>query len=354
MNIKQKTLSIIIGLFLSSFSILYAQSGRIYGKIVDANTGECLSNVTVSLILEGSSTESQSITKEDGAYTFDITPKGNYQLKCKKPDYDNFSYASFYVRAGESLRKDVPLQKPPQFLRITELGKNDEIDALNIGALTVSDVYYVDFVNFGGVDINFVTSKMCEWITEVTPSSGTLKPIGSDELYRATIKIKIDPDKFEAGKTTGKVLIITNNGNKVLNIKAVGKFPEIKTLALTTAYNDPQNKFPDTFRSEIKFNGRHTFKEIGYCFSDVNKNPTINDNVVLANDAGNYDYKDYWMFGLTGKHLFPWLDSSELFDPDFACRTYYVRTFLKYDNENNVVLYSNNVAQFTLWEILCK
>jgi len=349
MNLIQKTLSVVICVCLFGFSELYAQNGRIYGKIVDINTGECLNNVSVSLIF-GGNTAGQFTTKEDGTYTFPITQAGDYQLNFKRAEYDNFSYASFSVRAGDSIRKDVALQKPPRFLRITEVNNHDkEIDVLDIGSIIATESYYVDFFNSGGVDIDYVTGKMCEWITEVTPSSGTLKPNESNR-----ITIKINPDKFEAGKTTGKMLIITNNGNKVLNIKAIGKFPEVKTLVLTTAYNDPQNKFPDTYRSEIKFNGRHTFKEIGYCFSDVNKIPTINDNVVIANDAGTFDYKDYWTFGLTGKHLLPWLDSGELFDPEFACRTYYVRTYLKYENENNVVLYSNNVAQFTLWEILCK
>jgi hypothetical protein len=349
MNIKQKILSIIICL-LFGFSELYGQIGCIYGKILDYNTGECLNNVSVSLIF-GGNTAGQFTTKEDGTYTFPISQAGNYQLNFQKAEYDDFSYASFPIHAGDSIRKDVPLQKPPQFLRITEVGNhNKEIENLYIGSITVPEFYYVQFFNSGSVDIDYITGKMCEWITEVTPSSGTLKPNEPPTI----IRIRIDPDKFEAGKTTGKMLVITNNGNKVLNIEAIGKFPEVKTFALTTAYNDHQNRFPDTFMSEIEFNGRHTFKEIGYCFSDVNKNPTINDNVVIANDAGTFDYKDYWTFGLTGKHVFPWLGSGELFDPDFACRTYYVKTFLKYENENNVVIYSNNVAQFTLWEILCK
>lgn len=235
------------------------------------------------------------------------------------------------------------MQKPARFISITEVGNHaKEIDILNIGAITTPESFYVDFFNSGDVDIDYVTGKMCEWI-EITPSLGTLKPNQSNR-----ITIKIDPEKFEAGKITGKMLIITNNGNKVLNIKAVGKFPEIITLQPTQAFADA-DLFPNTFRAEIKFKGRHTFKEMGYCFSDVNPIPTINDCVVQANDLATLDYKDYWM----DEHKFPWLSGTELFDPYFACRTYYVRAYLKYENENNIVIYSDNVAQFTLWDILC-
>lgn len=344
----QKILPTVLCLFFFGFSVLYAQNGRIYGKVIDNNTGEFLDRVSVSLLLEGSIV-SQIITSTNGIFSFDITQTGNYQLICKRTEYDDFSYASFHVRTEDSIRKDVPLQKPPRFLRITEVGYPDkEINVLDIGAITVPEPYHVDFCNLGGVVIEFVTGRMCEWITDVTPSSGTLEP---NESIRITFKI--NPDKFEAGKTTGKLLIITNNGNKVLNIKAIGKFPKIKTYTITTAYNDPENLFPDTYRAEIEFNSRHTFMEMGYCFSDVNKNPTINDNVVLANDLGNFDYKDYWTFGLTGKHLFPWLGGSELFDPGSVCQTYYVKAFFKYENENDSVVYSDNVAEFTLWKILC-
>lgn len=107
MGIKQKILSIIIYLFLGIFSELYAQNGHIYGKIIDRNTGECLSQVSVSLILE-SSTEGQMTTKEDGTYIFDITRTGNYQLNFKRTEYDDFSYTSFPVHTGDSIRKDAP------------------------------------------------------------------------------------------------------------------------------------------------------------------------------------------------------------------------------------------------------
>lgn len=341
MKIFLKILSIYI---LLSSTELYGQNGSVFGKVVDNSTGECLSNVSVSL-MQGSNTIGQHTTTKDGTYTFDITQSGNYQLNFQRVEYDVFSYSTFYVHAGEFMRKDVSLQKPPRFLQITEVNNhNKEIEVLDIGELTSENTYYFDFFNSGGIDIDYVTSKMCEWITTVTPSSGTLKP---NESHRITVKI--NPDKFEAGKTTGKMLIITNNGNKVLPIKAIGKFPKIITRPPSPIL------LPQQFKCEISFNGRHTFKEMGYCFSDINPIPTVNDNVVLAMayKLDTFEYDDNLTYAVTGQHEFSWLGGTELFDPNFACRTYYIRAFLKYENENNTIVYSDNVEKFTLMEFLC-
>ncbi|MDR1458985.1 MAG: carboxypeptidase-like regulatory domain-containing protein [Bacteroidales bacterium] len=350
MNIKQKIV-LIIGLFLSVLSELHAENGHIYGKVVDGNTGERLNNVTV--FLSKGSTTSRFTIEENGEYIFENITPDIYILSFKRIEYDDFSYTSFQVNAGDSIRKDVPLQKPLRFIRVTDVGNyNKVIETLDIGDFKGGGPFeYISFSNEGGVDIEYVIGKMNEWITEISPSSGILKP---GDLQ--PIKIKIDPDKFEAGKTTGKVLIITNNGNKVLNIKAIGKFPEIITLSPRQDFSFSDNDYvPNAFSTEIRFNGRRTFKEMGYCFSDLNPIPTINDDVVLANDIVNFDYKEYWAFGMTGKHSFPWLEHNDgqLFDPRFACRTYYVRAFIKYENENNTIIYSSNVAEFILGKIFC-
>lgn len=340
MNVFFKILSLC--LLLSGYSEVYGQCGWVYGKVVDSNTGECLPRVVVSLI-QGEGAIEHFTIQDDGYYWFKIAQEGEYQLVFKKTEYDDFSYAAFPIRLGDSLRKDAALLFPARFIRITEVNDREkEVEMLDVGALTEETMYYVDFFNSGEVDMEYVTGKMNEWITAVTPSSGTLKPNESNR-----ITIKINPEKFEAGKTTGNVLIITNNGNKVLPIKAIGKFPEITML-------HPEGLFPQKFRCQISFDRQHTFKEVGYCFSYENSIPTLQDQVVLAAqyELDTFEYDDFLGNGVTGKYKFPWLGGA-LFNPEFECRTYYVRAFLKYENENDTVIYSNNVEQFTLWEFLC-
>lgn len=333
---------LLLGLLLPGYSGAEGQYGWVYGKVVDSRTGECLPHIAVSL-MQGGSIIDNCVTQNNGRYCFRITQEGEYRLVFNNPEYNEFSYIAFPVRSGDSIRKDAALQFPARFIRITEVNDREkEVEILDVGALTEETMYYVDFFNSGEVDMEYVTGKMSEWITAVTPSSGTLKPNESNR-----ITIKINPEKFEAGKTTGKVLIITNNGNKVLPVKAIGKFPEITIL-------HPEGLFPQKFRCQISFNGKHTFKEVGYCFSDENSIPTLNDQVVLASlyELDTFEYDDFLTNGVTGKHRFPWLGGT-LFNPEFECRTYYVRAFLKYENANDTVIYSNNVEQFTLWEILC-
>jgi hypothetical protein len=342
---KKIVLLAITTLFLISFT--EQEKYNLFGKVVDGITGERLKGAIVVLTNKASGTISSQGTDADGNYEFNVSA-GTYKLEVTKNEYTDdksFVYETITIKAGEQIQRDIALEKPPRFLRITEVNEPDkEIESLDIGALTSKNSYYVDFVNWGGVNIDYVTSKMCEWITEVSPSSGSIEPTKSHR-----ITIKIDPDKFEAGKTTGKVLIITNNGNKVLNIKVIGKFPEIITLPPTPIL------LPQKFQCQINFNGRHTFKEMGYCFSDVNPIPTVNDNVVLAlaYNLSTFEYDDNLTYAVTDKHQFPWLGGSELFDMRFACRTYYIRAFLKYENENDTVIYSKNVEKFTLMEFLC-
>ena len=341
MNVCLKILSLC--LLLSAFGGAYGQCGWVYGKVVDGSTGERLSGVMVTLLQDGETID-RKMTTDDGSYRFGIPREDKYRLMFEKSELDSSFYAAFPVRCGDSIRKDASLQKTPRFIRITEVNDPEkEIKMLDVGALTEESLYYVDFFNSGEVDIEYVTGTMSEWITSVTPSSGILRP---NESIRITIKI--NPEKFEAGRTTGKVLVMTNNGNAVLPIKAIGKFPEITMLPI-------EGYFPSKFQCQISFNGKHTFKEVGYCFSDKDTIPAIDAQVVLAFQymLDVFEYNDVLTYGVTGKYEFPWLEGTELFDPEFACRTYYVRAFLRYGDENDIVIYSGNVEQFTLWDILC-
>ena len=347
-----KTLQIIftiamMNVYLSGFS--NDNTTRLYGKIVDSRTGEYLSGVSVGFSFISGEKISSITTDKSGTYQFDIPTGGEYVLKVSKNEYTDTGIITDTVKImkGEQKRRDFSLEKPVRFIHITEVSNNDkDIEILNVGTLASIGTEYVEFYNAGTVPLKYVVGKNCDWIIAVSPLSGTLDPMRAEQ-----VSITIDPAKLEAGKTTGKVLVMTNNGNAALSIKAVGNFPEITVLpAVTTAYRDDKNLFPDTFQSEIKFGGKHTFKEMGFCFSDKNQIPTTtNDKCVLANDIGNFSYKDYW----NDTHLFPWLEGGlESWETD-ACKTYYVRAFLKYENENDTTIYSNNVIRFTLWEILC-
>lgn len=320
----------------------YAQMGYVYGKVLDYYTAEALANVGISL-LYNDCVEGRVFTDEKGDYGIKMEKNKLYQLRFDKAEYHEIT-EYLYIAEEDSICRDAIIGKPLGVLHITEVGNRDkEVDIIDIGALEVPTSYYVQLFNSGGKDIEYNIGSMQKWITEITPSSGVLKPNENPVIFT----IKIDSNKFEAGKTAGKILIITNSGSKILTIKAVGKYPVLTVLPpITQGIQDTNNLFPDTFRAEIEFEGNHTFEKMGYCFAENNSLPTINDSVVYVNDLGSYSFYSHY-----SETALPWLTMAGGWVP---CQIFYVRAFLMYNNENKLVHYSHNVEKFILWDIFCQ
>ncbi|MCM1531395.1 MAG: hypothetical protein NC048_03000 [Bacteroides sp.] len=329
-------------LYLCCTFCLYAQTGCVYGKVLDFHTAELLPHVGVSLLYNGR-VEGRVFTDEQGTYSLRVERNKMYQLRFDKAEYGVVT-EDLYVEGADSLQRDAIIGRPMDMLRITEVGNKDkEVDRIDVGALESPASYYVQLFNGGGEALEYSIGSVQEWITEIIPASGVLKPNGNPEFFT----IKIDPKKFEAGKTTGKILIKTNFGSKILTVTAVGKFPTLTVLPpITRGTDDPDNLFPDTFIAEIEFLGRHTFEKMGYCFAENDSLPTINDNVVYVNDLGDYSFYSHY-----SETPLPWLTMEGGWVP---CQTFYIRAFLVYNNENKVVHYSKNVQKITLWDILCQ
>ena len=329
-------------LFMCCVQALSAQTGCVYGKVLDFNTTMELSNVCVSLLHKGG-VEERTFTNELGEYRIKVEKNKSYQLQFDKAEY-NTTKESLCLKGKDAMRRDAIIGKPLGFLRITEVGNAEkEIEVIDVGALEVPSSYYVQFFNGGSENIEYRIGCMQEWITEITPSSGILKPNESPVI----LTIKVDPKKFEAGKTTGKILIKTNVGSRILSVKAIGKFPVLTVLPPISKFTeDPDNLFPDTFRAKIEFEGKHTFEKMGYCFAENNPLPTINDAVVYMNDMGDYSYYAHYADTMA----FPWLTMEGGWIP---CQRFYVRAFLLYNNENKLVHYSRNVEKFILWDLFC-
>ena len=313
---------------------LFGQNSVIYGKVIDSNTGERLSEVSLTLKNgDNIMIESKMIKGEN--YSFVVQKTGSYKLEVGKNEYDTV-FEDITVLFEDSLRRDVVLKRPPKFLCIIKVNGQDCKDILKeVDINTSGNLFRFALFNSGYVPLKWIVSKNCEWISvsssESNATNGTLDSEGKENMT-----VIIDPEKLEAGKTTGKILVLSNNGNAVLSIKAVGKYPDIIMLPI-------EGLFPDTFKAQIDFKGRHTYQEMGFCFSYINENPTISDEYVLANDLGAFSYKR--VFERTS-YILPWY--RVFMDENDVCKTYYVRAFLKY--ENGTIIYSSNVEKFTLWK----
>ncbi len=329
---KKNILFCVIALLLVSFSILPDEKYNVYGKIVDSATGEIVKGVQVRLLLNN--IVISSMMADSGKYEFNVSQTGTYKIEASQNEYNIFTDNAITITTDRQIRRDVILERPPRFLQIRKNG--EEIETLDLGKIETPDIYIVDLFNSGYETLRFVTSKNRRWITSVTPTSDVIEPENN-----SSIAIRIDPTQFEAGQTTGKVLIMSDNGSKVLTIKAVGDYPRVKVMPMEISY-------PDAFEGQIIFTGEHTYSDRGFCFSTTNRYPTINDNRVSANDVGGgFIYRDIW----DDYGQFPWLGS--LNSEDEICQTWYVRAYLKYENENDIVIYSDNVEDFTLLEMLC-
>lgn len=317
-------------------SILCAQPCIVYGKVLDYGTGKRMGTVPIGLVKNGE-VESSMRTDDRGEYSFEATKNQVYQLFVKLVDYEVLE--DEFVCSVDSMRRDVVMYKPMKILYITEVGNADkEVELLDIGAIRAQTSYYVQFFNAGSESITYHIGSMRKWITEISPLSGAIEP---NEMMIVTIKI--DPKKFEAGDIVGDILVMTNDGCKILRIKAIGEYPVLTMLPPVKQYGFGD---PDTFITKIEFEGQHTFKKLGYCYSYTNQLPTVEDNVVFANDMGTYAYD--MLYDL--EHSLSWFNS--FFDE--ACRTYYIRSFLVYEKgQDTIIHYSWNVEKFTIMEELC-
>ena len=107
--------------------------GSIYGVVSDKATGEPIQNAGVELLPVGLKT----VTGSDGQFEFNEVVAGTYTLYVTKSGYAETSNA-VSVKAGETMRKDVQLEKAQGALRIVnDAGK--DISELNFGA-EIADV----------------------------------------------------------------------------------------------------------------------------------------------------------------------------------------------------------------------
>ena len=95
MNFHRKSLSILILILLSGFSIK-AQQGTIRGTVIEDLNGESMIGVTV--LVEG--TTKGAVTDFEGSFSLKLDP-GTYNLKVSFISYKTLSITDVVVRSGE-------------------------------------------------------------------------------------------------------------------------------------------------------------------------------------------------------------------------------------------------------------
>ena len=185
--------------------------GSIYGIVTDKATGEPVKSANVQLRPTGET----SLTGNDGRYEFLDLKNGNYSITVSKTGYtDLIDDYIITVDGSKSIRRDVQIEVLPAELRIIDNNGND-IDELDFGSMHDDNTRMFNIFNNGTTALEYEIIKTASWINSINPQQGSLQPGETKPVV-----IIIDRDKMSMGNNTTSISITTNNGGKLLTIKA--------------------------------------------------------------------------------------------------------------------------------------
>ncbi len=185
--------------------------GSIYGIVTDKATGEPVKNANVQLRPSGET----SLTGNDGRYEFLDLKDGNYSITVSKTGYtDLVDDYIITVSGSKAMRRDVQIEKMPAELRIMD-GEGNDITELDFGSMQDDNARMFNIFNNGTIALDYEIIKTASWITSINPSQGSLKQGATKPIV-----IIIDRDKMSMGNNTTSISITTNDGGKLLTIKA--------------------------------------------------------------------------------------------------------------------------------------
>ena len=187
------------------------EPGSIYGIVTDKATGEPVKNANVQLRPTGETT----LTGNDGRYEFLDVKNGEYSISVSKTGYTNLVDDYVIIVDGpKEMRRDVQIEKLPAELRIMD-GEGNDITELDFGSMHDDNTRMFNIFNNGTTALEYEIIKTASWINSINPQQGSLQPGETKPVV-----IIIDRDKMSMGNNTTSISITTNDGGKLLTIKA--------------------------------------------------------------------------------------------------------------------------------------
>jgi gingipain R/gingipain K len=188
--------------------------GSIYGTITDKSTGESVPNAGVELMPKGLKT----VTGYDGTFQFTQIDPGDYNLFITKTGYQDLKSNTITVKAGETAKGDVQIEKMPTSIQIIDNG-GQEISSIDFGEEegVVSKTFNIH--NRGTESFSFSIIKSVDWIESITPATGTV-PVNQN----APVILKIDRTKMVNGLNTTSIIVSSETvGGIEIAVKATKK-----------------------------------------------------------------------------------------------------------------------------------
>ena len=249
-------------------------TGDIAGSVSDKTTGEPVATVNVVLNPGGKST----VTGSDGGFSYKDLEPGKYTIEINKEGYHNSS-KEVVVAVGKVTETHLLIERIPAKLTTDK-------DLLDFGNDKSLNTLSFSIVNPGYQDLDWAIEENCEWITEVKPSSGTLK-YGKTE----SIVVVIDRNKLDGGENKTVLVVRSSNGNTEVQISAIGEYTVYPSLEIYDA--EEVKAFSALLKGEIKFAGTPEYTERGFVYS-LEPMPTLEEceaRVAVPKDGKNeYNY----------------------------------------------------------------
>ena len=191
-------------------------TGNINGKVTDAETGEVLQGVTLTIIPSGAS----RTTGSDGCFEFiDMDPK-QYEIQAKKSGYIT-NNKTVTVVAGRDVSGDISLTPIEQEGKLAL-----SVDVLNFGSQNTSLSF--DVLNNGNKSFNWNISGLdkVNWLS-INPTTGSLAAGKSN-----AVTVTLDRDRISEYKEA-VVVVNANSESVALKITAEAEIKESK-ITLST------------------------------------------------------------------------------------------------------------------------
>ena len=173
-------------------------TGNISGVITDAETGNALSGVTVTLSPSGKS----FTTGNDGRYEFRDITLGNYTVQATKSGYAQ-NQKNVEVVAGETSSLDIPLSPSAPKMELSTT-------TLDFG--TTATTLTLDIRNTGSAALTWQVSEDIQWLN-CLPLSGTTA-IGQS----SSVIVNVDRTGLSIGTHTQTIAISSNGGSQTVRV----------------------------------------------------------------------------------------------------------------------------------------
>ena len=287
-------------------------TGSVVGIVADKTTGEPVPVVNLTLTPGGNST----VTGNDGSFSFTELDEGNYTVRLEKKGYKSGN-ADLIVAAGINTEAHLLIERIPAVITVDH-------EILDFGDNASMNIMSFSIINNNYVDLEFRIEANCDWITEISPSTGTLK-YGKT----GTVVIEIDRNKLQAGENKTIVVINTSDGSSEVTVIATGAERKIPTI--NVAEVSEIRATSAILNGEITDKGVPEYSERGFVLSDFEM-PTKENAIKVVTASVNGE-----------------MEFSARADDLILGKTYFVRAYAV--NEIGTG-YSTNQTKFTTIAIL--